>query len=149
MVPVSSELQGVSSSPPELRAVLLAVDKAGSQAVASLCSLSGVSEHEFRAILSSSPGHDLEPARRRELENKLLQALGLNKSAQVERDGQSMARDQWPDTPLKQLQMLRGVQTVQRPQREEHTQPNWPTAVALILYVLISLSYALGLHGQF
>lgn len=150
MVPLSDQSAKMSQkkSSPDLKTILLAVEKSGPKAVTSLCLLSGVSEADFKAVLHEHSGHQLATAQRQDVEKRLQQALGLQNPTREHQSPGRIARDQWPETPLKSLQILRGVQHIERPVEEIPAQPNWPMTLALILYLAISLTYALGLYGQ-
>ncbi|MGA0882551.1 MAG: hypothetical protein ACO3QP_07050 [Burkholderiaceae bacterium] len=136
-------------SSPELRAILLAVEKSGPKAVSSLCVLSGVSEADFKAVLHDASGHRVAASQRQEIEARLSQALGLQRHSGGNQTPSGLARADWPDTPLKSLQILRGIQSIEHPVKQTPSQPNWPVFLALIAYLAISLTYALGPYGQF
>lgn len=133
------------SSP--LRPALLAVERAGPQAVASLCLLADVTEAEFRAALAALDGDTGSNFSLQAIEQRLAAALGVGTPSTNPGANARFSRRDWPDTPLQRLQILRGVEAVDPPSIPLKSIPTWIPATSLLAYLLISLSYAFGLYG--
>ncbi|MEY2776446.1 MAG: hypothetical protein RLY30_544 [Pseudomonadota bacterium] len=130
----------------EIRPALRAVEKAGGKAIASLCLLAEVSEEEFRAVLSAARSSDEYPPELRQVEAKLARALGLEERLASTHPHTQLARAHWPETPLRDLQILNGVDSIESTRRSAPGAPQWVLYASLFLYLMLCLAYALGLH---
>lgn len=133
-------------SRPEIRPALRAVERAGGKAIASLCLLAGVSEEQFRAVLAPFRQPGLSREERADIELKLARALGIGEPVSEPARRASLPRSDWPETALRDLQILRGVDTVQESPPTPSSLSPWILYTSLALYAALSLAYALSLH---